>query len=227
MRKSRSIIVLSIACAALIAAAVVLPGCGKKSDAVVDPTEGRPESVTAYEATQFTKPAADKWQSDNWMIQVRSGDPDGLGRDGKAKIWEVYYYSPTPETDSQMFVIYNRGNVWPNAPGEAKGGDTGQETYKKEKPKESFRVDSPEAYTVAFRNGGGDYQNTHSDAKVDAVLRCKADYDAVGEKTPAPRYQWIWDVFYRVPTPGSEVLHVLVDGMNGDFITKTTAQPGS
>jgi hypothetical protein len=227
MRKSRTIIVLSIMCAALITAAVVLPGCGKKTDETFDPTEGRPESVTAYEAVQFTKPAGDKWQSNNWMIQVRSGDPDGLSRDGKAKIWEVYYFSPTPEQDSQMFVIYNRGNVWPNAPGISKGGETGQEVYRKEKPTEAFRVDSPEAYTVAFRNGGGDYLNAHEGAKADAVLRCKADYDAIGEKMPAPKYKWIWDVSFRVPTAGAEVLHVMVDGMNGDYITKQTAQPPS
>jgi hypothetical protein len=227
MRNRRPIVVLCVTCAALIAAAVILPGCGKKDETTVDPTEGRPESVTAYEAVQFTKPAADKWQSSNWMIQVRDGDPDGIGRDGKAKIWEVYYFSPTPEEDSQMFVIYNRGNVWPNAPGMSKGGETGQAVYRKEKPTQDFRVDSPEAYTVAFRNGGGDYMDAHSDARANAVLRCKADYDAVGEKMPAPKYKWIWDVSFRVPTPGAEVLHVMVDAMNGDFITKQLATPPS
>jgi hypothetical protein len=227
MRNRRTIFVLGVTCAVLIAAAVVLPGCGKKDDTTFDPTEGRPESVTAYEAVQFTKPAADKWQSNNWMVEVRDGDPDGIAKDGKAKIWEVYYFSPTPEEDSQMFVIYNRGNVWPNAPGLAKGGETGQAVYRKEKPTQNFRVDSPEAYTVAFRNGGGDYMDAHSDARANAVLRCKADYDAVGEKMPAPKYKWIWDVSFRVPTPGAEVLHVMVDAMNGDFITKQLATPPS
>ncbi|HEY5527106.1 MAG TPA: hypothetical protein VIK02_05965 [Candidatus Anoxymicrobiaceae bacterium] len=218
MRKSRAFIIVSLVAIA-VTLAFVLPGCGKKDTSASDPTEGRPESVTAYEAVQYTKPAASKWQANNWMIQVRSGDPDGIGKDGKAKIWEVYYFSPVPEEDSQMFVIYNRGNVWPNAPGSAKGGDKGLETYRKGKPV-AFRVDSPEALEVANRNGGGDFLDGNPDAHPNAVLRCKADYDAIGETMPSPKYKWIWDVYYRVSKAGSDVLHIYVDGMNGDFITK-------
>jgi len=218
MRKSRVFVFLSI----LAMAAILLgnlSGCGTSKAKPEDPTEGRPSSVSAYEAIQYTKPVADKWQPRNWMIQVRSGDPDGLGKDGKSKIWEVYFFSPVPEQDAQMFVIYNRGNVWPNAPGIPKGGDNGLAVYRKEKPPD-FRVDSGEALQVANQNGGGTYLDSHPDAKADAALRCKADYDAVGEKMPGSKYDWIWDVSYREPRPGAEVLHVLIDGMNGDFITK-------
>lgn len=210
-------LVSAIAVVAVLA--TLATGCGGKSDDPEDPTEGRPESVTAYEACQFTKPAANKWQANNWMIQVRDGDPDGISKDGKAKIWEVYYYSPTPQERSQMFIIYNRGNIWPNAPANPKGGDKGLETYRKNKPPD-FRVDSPEAVDVARRNGGGEYLDAHPDARANVTLRCKADYAAVGETMPSPKYKWIWDVNYREPKAGAEVLHILIDGMNGDFITK-------
>lgn len=123
-----------------------------------------------------------------------------------------------------MFVTYNRGNVWANAPGKNKGGEEGREIYREEKP-EPFRVDSPEAVTIADRNGGSEYLKGHPDAATHATLRCKADYDAIGEDMPAPKYKWIWDVYYREPVAGSEVLHILVDGMNGDFITKELEQP--
>lgn len=206
---------------------LVLAGCGEeKDDATNNGTEGRPERVTAYEAVEYTKPAADKWQQKNWMIQVRDGDPDGIGRDGKASIWEVYYFSPRPEEDAQMFVIYNRGNVWPNAPGKNKGGDEGRDIYRENEPSD-FRVDSPEAYTVALRNGGGEYMDAHPDPEPHVTLRCKTDYDAVGGEMPAPKYEWIWDVYYREPRAGSEVLHIYVDGMNGDFITTELVQPPS
>jgi hypothetical protein len=205
--------------AAFALACGLLAGCGGSTKTTPDGTEGRPESVTAFEAVQYCQPAADKWEPDNWMIQVMDGDPDGLARDGRAKIWEVYFFSPTPVENAQMFVIYNRGNVWPNAPGDPKGGEKGVEVYRKTKPP-AFRVDSGEAYEVARRNGGADYVAAHPDARAGAALRCKADYDAVGEKLPAPKYKWIWDVTFREPRAGAEELHILVDGMNGDFITK-------
>ncbi|MHB8896949.1 MAG: hypothetical protein ACYC99_17490 [Candidatus Geothermincolia bacterium] len=225
MRKSRLFIVL---CIVAIAATVALiaGGCGGKSDQPEDPTGGRPEAVTAYEAVQYTKPAADKWQANNWMVQVRDGDPDGIGKDGKAKIWEVYYFSPTPEEDAQMFVIYNRGNIWPNAPGSPKGGDKGLVVYRKNKPV-AFRVDSPEAVEVARRNGGGDFMDSHPDARASVVLRCKADYTAVGQAMPSPKYKWIWDVTFREPKAGAEALHIFIDGMNGDYITKELQKPPS
>ena len=184
----------------------------------------RPASDTPYEAVEFCTPAADKWQKTNWIIQVRSSDPDGLSREGKARIWEVYFFSPTPEEKTQFFVIYNRGNVWPNAPIKNKGGEKGKESYQKEKLPD-FLVDSPEAYTVAKANGGAEFMHAHPEAKPNATLRCKADYDAIGEEMPAPKYKWIWEVYYREITPGSEVFRVLVDGMNGDFITKETEKP--
>ena len=217
--------ILAVVCIALLVLAV--PGCGDDNgETNNDPTEGRPESVTAFEAVEYTRPAADKWREENWMIQVREGDYEGIGRDGKAKIWEVYYFSPRPEEDSRMFVIYNRGNVWPNAPGKCKGGEEGREVYRENKPPD-FRVDSPQAYTTALRNGGGEYMDGHPDAQPHATLRCKADYDAVGEAMPAPKYKWIWDVYYKEPRPGADVLHILVDGMTGDFITKELVQPAS
>ena len=218
MRNSRVVAVLFLM--AIAATAVFLAaGCGSTSSHTEDPTGGRPESVTAYQAVQYTKPAANKWQANNWMVQVRDGDPDGIGKDGKAKIWEVYYFSPTPEEDAQIFIIYNRGNIWPNAPGNPKGGDDGLKAYKKDKPVD-FRVDSPEAIEVAYRNGGGEYKDAHPDARPNAILRCKADYTAVGETMPSPKYKWIWDVNYREPVAGAEVLRIYIDGMNGDFITK-------
>ncbi len=71
--------------ALMLPVVVMVPGCGNKEElpSRAD-TEGRPEMVTAYEVVQYTKPAASKWQSNNWMIQVKDGDPDGIGRDGKA-----------------------------------------------------------------------------------------------------------------------------------------------
>jgi len=222
MRKSRAALAVVICVAILV---LTVPGCGDDNgETNSNGTEGRPESVTVFEAVEYTKPAADKWQENNWMIQVRDGDP--LGRDGKAKIWEVYYFSPRPEEDSRMFVIYNRGNVWPNAPGKSKGGEEGLEIYRENQPPD-FRVDSPEAYTVALRNGGGEYMDGHPDARPHATLRCKADYDAVGEDMPAPKYKWIWDIYYKEPRAGVEVLHILVDGMTGEFITKELVQPPS
>jgi hypothetical protein len=216
--RRRSFVVL-FTLVAVCALAIAAVGCGGGSTTPTDPTGGRPKSVSAYEAAQYTQPAADKWQSTNWMIQLRDGDADGLDRDGKAKIWEVYYFSPTPEVNTQMFVIYNRGNVWPNAPGISKGGDKGLEIYRKGKPP-AFRVDSPEALTVARQNGGGEYLDAHPNAKPNCMLRCKADYDAVGQAMPAPNYKWIWDVYYKEANPNTDVLHIYVDGMNGDFITK-------
>lgn len=180
--------------------------------------------VTAYDAVQYTKPAANKWYSENWMVMVKDGDPDGIARDGKAKVWEVYFFSPTPEEKCQFMVIYNRGNVWPNVPTKNKGGDDGQSIYKKNKPPD-FRVDSSEAYTVAARNGGSEFMDAHPDAQASVTLRCKADYNAVGEEMPAPKYKWIWDVSFSEPKIDSEILHLYVDGMNGDFISKELQKP--
>jgi len=225
MRKTRLFVALSLLAIAL-AAAAVLSGCGTKGADPTDTTQGRPQSVTAYEAGQYTKPAADKWQLNNWMIQTRSADPDGVSKDGKSKIWEVYYFTPTPEQGNQMFVIYNRGNVWPNAPSDSKGSDKGLDIYRKNKPPD-FRVDSGEAYQVANQNGGGDFMDGHPDARANVQLRCKADYDAIGEKTPSAKYQWIWDVAFKEPKVGADELHVLVDGMTGDFISKDTNTTGT
>lgn len=218
--------VLAAALVAVVMAVALLAGCGtKKENGDSTTTKVGPEKVTAYEAVQYCKPAADKWEEQNWMILTRSGDPDGMDREGKSRIWEIYFFSPRPEENNQLLIFYNRGNVWPNTPGNNKGGETGLKIYRENKPPD-FRVDSSEAYTVALRNGGGEYLDAHPDAKVQAALRSKADYDAVGGKMPAPKYKWIWDVYYRVPgTP--EILHVYVDGMNGDFITKETQQPSS
>ena len=226
MSKKKALIVVSLCALALLSAAIVLPGCAKKQDAAqaTSDTQGRPTRVTAYEVVGFCKPAANKWQDSNWMIQVRDGDQDGLGRDGKAKIWEVYFFSPTPEESTQLLVEYNRGYVWPSAPTANKGGDDGRAIYAKGKPPD-FRVDSPEVYTVGLRNGGGDYLDAHPDAQVHAALRCKADYDAISETMPAPKYKWVWDVTYRVPQAGAETLHIYVDGMNGDFIAKELKKP--
>lgn len=215
-------------CLLLVATALLLPGCGKKQEETTTTTEKvvGPELITAYEAMQYCKPAADRWQENNWVIQVRDGDPDGMSREGKARIWEVYFFSPKPEETGQMFVIYNRGHVWPNTPGMPRGGDKGVDAYRKNKPKD-LRVDSPEAISVAMRNGGGEFRDSHADAQTHVVARCKADYDAVSEKMPAPKYKWIWDVSFKEPKSGAEVLHVMVDGMNGDFITKETKKPPS
>ncbi len=222
MRRRNAWTILLIA---LLAIGLFAAGCGaKKTGLPADDTSGRPESVTAYEAIQYTKPAADKWQSNNWAIHVKDGDPDGLGPDGKAKIWEVFYFSPTPEQYCQLLVLYNRGHVWPSAPTSNKGGEDGRSTYIKNKPQD-FRVDSPEARNVGNRNGGADFLDSHTDAVVHGDLRCRGDYDAIGEKMPAPKYKWIWDISYREPGVSSEKLSVLVDGMNGDFITKETSKP--
>jgi len=139
----------------------------------------------------------------------------------------VYFFSPKEEIGgTQISIMYNRGNVWPNVPGKCKGGEEGLKVYKENRPPD-FRVDSPQAYTVASRNGGAEYTDGHPDAQPNATLRCKADYDAVGEEMPAPKYQWIWDVYYRELRAGAEVLHIMVDGMTGDFITKELKQPPS
>ena len=223
MRKVRYIAV-ALLCLSLLP---LVTGCGKKKVVTKsDDTKGRPEWVTAYEAMQFCKPAADKWEKQNWVIQIRDGDPDGINRAGKGRIWEVYFFSPRPDEHNELFVIYNRGHVWPNAPVECRGGDKGRETYRKNKPPQ-FLVDSSEAYAVGLRNGGGEYIEGHPGSRVHVVLRCKADYDAVGESMPAPKYKWIWDVAYREPRIDSEILNVIVDGMNGDFITKETEKPPS
>jgi hypothetical protein len=224
MRKK---IYIAVALLCLSPLLLVISGCGKRKVATrSDDTEGRPQSVTAYEAMQYCKPAADKWEGQNWVIQIGDGDPDGVNRAGKGRIWEVYFFSPRPEEHNQLFVIYNRGHVWPNAPVDNRGGDKGREIYRQNKPPQ-FLVDSSEAYAVGLRNGGGDYLDSHADAQVHVVLRCKADYDAVGEAMPAPKYKWIWDVEYREPRIDSEILNVMVDGMNGDFITKETRKPSS
>ena len=224
MRKIRYIAVVFLCISLLL---LMLPGCGKKKVVTrSDDTEGRPEWVTAYEAMEYCKPAADKWEKRNWVTQIRDGDPDGINKAGKGRIWEVYFFSPRPEEHSELFVIYNRGHVWPNAPVECRGGDKGLETYRQNKPK-PFLVDSGEAYAVGLRNGGGEYLDSRADAQVHAVLRCKADYDAVGEAMPAPKYKWICDVTYREPRVDSEILHVMVDGMNGEFITKETQKTTS
>lgn len=222
MRKLQPMTALLLVLAVMVV--LFAAGCGGAAEDEVDEAAGRPESVTAYEAVQYTRPAADKWQKNNWVIQVRDGDPDGVTRDGKAKVWEVYYFSPRPEENSRMLVIYNRGNVWPNTPGKSRGGEEGQEIYRKGEPKD-FRVDSAEAYTVAVRNGGGEYLDAHPDARVNVTLRCRADYDAIKQEMPAPRYKWIWTVSFTEPDTGSAALDVLVDGMNGDFISKEEKEP--
>jgi hypothetical protein len=207
----------------LMAATVFLvAGCGSGESTEVGPE--RPESVTAYQAVEFTKPKADYWQKENWMILVRDGGSEGVSRDGKAEVWEIYYFSPRPEEKGQLNVMYNRGEAWPSAPGENKGGQDGRKIYTEEKPPD-FRVDSGEAVTAAMRNGGGEYLDGHPDAERHVTLRCKADYDAVGEAMPAPKYNWIWDVSFKEPKAGSEVLHVFVDGMSGEFIAKDIVTP--
>jgi hypothetical protein len=200
-------------------------GCGKSSERPSgDDTRGRPESVTAYDAVQYTKPAADKWYDLNWLVQIRDGSPDGIDKNGKAKVWDVFFFSPTPLEKTQLQVIYNRGNVWPGVPNRNDGGDEGRTVYRKGRPPD-FRVDSSEAYTVAIRNGGGEFMDARPDTQVHAVLRCKADFEAVGDEMPAPKYKWIWDIYFEEPKIDSEVLHVYVDGMNGDFITKEVQKP--
>jgi len=206
----------------LVIVLAALPGCGSKTASSSD-TSGKPEAVTGFEAMQYTKPVASKWQSDNWVTMMRSGDSEGMTREGKAKIWEVYYFSPKPEEDGQEMIIYNRGNIWPMAPGVPKGSDEGRKAYIKDKPPD-LRVDSGEAYNVAQRNGGGDFLDQHADARVEAVLRCSADYAAVNQDMPAPKYKWIWAINYRTPTLNGPMLAIDIDGMNGDFITKNTTQ---
>jgi len=219
----RTLALTALLLVAAVAAALVIAGCGGEAEDESGATQDRPESVTAYQAVQYTEAAADKWQKKNWVVQVRDGDPDGVTREGKAKIWEVYYFSPRPEVNSRMLVIYNRGNVWPNTPGRSRGGEEGQEVYRKNEPK-SFRVDSGEACTVALRNGGGDYMDAHPDGRVSVALRCRADYDAIKQEMPAPKYKWIWTVTYSSPDPAAPRLEVYVDGMNADFISKEEKQ---
>ncbi len=204
----------------IIAVTVIFPlwGCGGGK---ISEKEERPESVTAFQAVEYTEPAADKWQKKNWVIFLRDGDPEGVSSDGKARIWEVYYFSPRPEVNSQMLVIYNRGNVWPNKPIRNRGGEEGRDIYRKNKPGR-FRVDSAEAYRVAYRNGGAGFMRSTPDAKVSVILRCKADYEAVGEDMPAKDYKWIWTVVFTEPKTGGRTLKVLIDGMTGDYITKST-----
>ena len=227
MRRELTFKVVALCALLALPALLFIQGCGKKTkQSSGDNTQGRPESVTAYDAVQYTKPAANKWYSENWMVMVKDGDPDGIARDGKAKVWEVYFFSPTPEEKCQFMVIYNRGNVWPNVPTKNKGGDDGQSIYKKNKPP-YFRVDSDEAYTVAARNGGSEFMDAHPDAQASVTLRCKADYNAVGEEMPAPKYKWIWDVSFSEPKIDSEILHLYVDGMNGDFISKELQKPSA
>lgn len=204
--------------------AFCLSGCGEETTNDQNKVTG-PEYVTAYEAIQYCEQKADKWVKGNWVVSVKEEDPDGINNEGKARIWEVFFFTPQFEENSMLMVIYNRGHVWPQAPTECRGGEDGRKIYKKEKPK-NFRVDSPEAYMVALRNGGSDYRKSNPDAKVHTRLRSKADYDAVGAEMPGPRYQWIWDVYFRVP--GSlEIFHVYVDGMSADYITKETKKPSS
>src|SRR5450756_2501568 len=94
MRKIRHIAVVFLCISLLL---LMLPGCGKKKVVTrSDDTEGRPEWVTAYEAMQYCKPAADKWEKQNWVTQIRDGDPDGINKAGKGRIWEVYFFSPRP-----------------------------------------------------------------------------------------------------------------------------------
>lgn len=193
-------------------------GCGGRK---TREKEGMPESVTAFQAVEYTKPAADKWQERNWVIFVREGDPQGVKPDGRARIWEVYYFSPRPEINSQMLVIYNRGNVWPNKPIRNRGGEEGRDVYRKNRPVR-FRVDSGEAYRVAYRNGGAEFTKSEPGTKVSVILRCRADYEAVGEDMPAKDYKWIWTVVFRGPGTSNKTLKVLVDGMTGDYISKST-----
>jgi len=183
--------------------------------------ESRPEKVSAFQAVEYTGLAARKWQEKNWVIIVRDGDPEGVSHDGRARIWEVYYFSPRPEINSQMLVIYNRGDVWPNKPIRNRGGEDGRDIYRKNKPTR-FRVDSGEAYSVAYRNGGAEFEKNHPDMKTSVILRCKADYEAVGEDMPAKDYKWIWTVVFKEVGGAGKGLKVLVDGMTGDYISKST-----
>ncbi|MBN2169381.1 MAG: hypothetical protein JW738_09065 [Actinobacteria bacterium] len=211
--------------ALLLGLLIILPGCGCGDEKITDDNSGgNPEYVTAYQAVEYTREKATKWQKENWVIRLSDGDPDGVNRQGKARIWVVYYFSPRPELKPQYQIQYNRGNIFPSAPTTNRGGDDGRKIYKENEP-ENFRVDSPEAYKVAIKNGGGEFLDNHSDAVVHAELRCKADYLAINEKMPAPKYKWIWDVSFREPSPNVEILHVLIDGMNGEFITTEIEKP--
>lgn len=225
MRKHKlvvSFVVMILCIAGLI---LVFPGCGNGDDGSSDKNEsGGPEFVTAYQAAEYTKAKATKWQNENWVIKIKEGDPDGINRQGKGRIWEVYYFSPRPEEKAQYLIQYNRGNIYLAPPTGVRGGTGGVEIYRKNKP-EKFRVDSPEAYQVAIKNGGGDFIEKHTDVIVHVELRCKADYEAAGDQMPAPKYKWIWDVYFKEPVPNAEVFHVLVDGMNGEFITTETEKP--
>ncbi|MBN1288984.1 MAG: hypothetical protein JXA49_05030 [Actinobacteria bacterium] len=211
--------------AVLLGLLFFLPGCGCDDEKISDDnSSGNPEFVTAYQAVEYTKEKATKWQKENWIIRLSDGDPDGINRQGKARIWVVYYFSPRPELKPQYQIQYNRGNIFPSAPAANRGGDDGRKIYIENEPGD-FRVDSPEAYQVAIKNGGGEFLDNHTDAVVHAELRCKADYLAIDEKMPAPKYKWIWDISFKEPRANVEILHVLVDGMNGEFITTEIQKP--
>jgi len=213
--------VIAMLAVSIVFSLSIFPGCGKKEEN--NQSAIGPEYVTAYEAIQFCKPKASKWERHNWVVYITEEDPEGLTKEGKARIWVAYFFTPEFEEDNMLMVQYNRGNVWPQTPADCKGGERGRKTYSENEPR-NFRVDSPEAYQIAMREGGSEYLKSHPDAKVHAILRCKADYDAVSEEMPAPKYEWIWDIYYRVPL-SLEIFHVYIDGMTGDYITKETNQP--
>lgn len=222
--RRKTAISFTIALAVLLGLVFLLPGCGCDKEDSTTLSSDNPEYVTAYQAVEYTKPKADKWQDDNWVIRLNDGDPDGINGDGKSRIWVIYYFSPRPELKPQYQLQYNRGNIFTTAPATNRGRDEGRKIYIENEP-EDFRVDSPEAYKVAIKNGGGEYLDNHSDAVVHAELRCRADYLAIDEKLPAPKYRWIWDVSFKEPVSNSETFHVLVDGMSGEFITTEIQQP--
>lgn len=225
MKRWRIATILMVALLCFIGIILAFPGCGDGDDGTTNDGEnGRPEFVTAYQAVEFTQPKATHWQKENWVIRIKEGDPDGITRQGKARIWEIYYFSPRPEEKAQYMVQYNRGNIFLAPPTSTRGGISGVEAYRKNEP-EKFRVDSPEAYQVAVKNGGGDFLEKHTDVIAHVELRSKADYEAAGEQMPGPKYKWIWDVYFKEPVPNAEVFHVLVDGMNGEFITTKIEKP--
>lgn len=201
--------------------ALALPGCGDSGGSGDDASDkgGRPEEVTAYEAVQFCRDAATKWREKNWNIVVKDGAVNGLSEKGKAEVWQVYFFSPTPEINGQYQIQYNRGYIWPSVPSETRGGEEGKKIYTENEPK-NFRVDSPEALVIANRNGGKQYLDENEGAKAHASLRCKADYDAVGQSIIAPKSIWIWEITYSVSGSGTGALKVYVDGMTGDFLNR-------
>lgn len=227
MRRQKLVVSFIVVTLCVTGLFLLFPGCGGNNDGGSNNGQnGRPEFVTAYQAAEYTQAKATKWQKENWVIKIKEGDPDGINRQGKGRIWEVYYFSPRPEEKAQYLIQYNRGNIFLAPPTGVRGGSDGIETYRDNKP-DKFRVDSPEAYQVAIKNGGGDYIDKHTDVVAHVELRCKADFEAAGEQMPAPKYQWIWDVYFKEPVPNAEVFHVLVDGMNGEFITTKTENPAS